>query len=124
MTLQIRNTSSASSAVASKHREHGQPLRAIGQALRSGDLEAASTAYSALADKASRFGGGNPDSPFARLGAALSAGDLAAAKSAFAAIFKSRVPAPGDERPTPPAAVAASGATAPGPSGGLLNVSA
>ena len=124
MTLQIRNTPSASPAFASKHREHGQPLRAIGQALRSGDLEAASTAYSALAEKASAFAGRNPDSPFARLGAALSAGDLAGAKSAFAAIFTSRVPAPGDELPTPPAAVAASSATTTGTSGSLLNVSA
>jgi len=123
MTLQIRNTQSASPVATTRSRDHGHPLRAVGQALQAGDLSAATAAYSALADKGQRFAGRNPDSPFAKLGAALSAGDLAGAKAAFATMFTSRMPDRADKSPTPPVAtdpvVSASGV-----SGGLLNVSA
>jgi hypothetical protein len=124
MSLQIRNMPSSSSALPPRAREHGQPLRAIGQALRAGDLAAASTAYSALADKATRFTTNNPDAPFSRLGAALAAGDLAGAKSAFAAMFTSRMPVSRDERPAPPDVVTDPVASASGQPGSLLNVSA
>ena len=124
MTMQIRNTQSSSPVAAMRSRDHGHPLRAIGQALRADDLPAASAAYSALADKGQKFAGRNPDSPFAKLGAALTAGDLAGAKAAFATMFTSRMPDRGDESPTPPAVTGDPVVSASGLSGGLLNVSA
>ena len=124
MTMQIRNTQSSSPVAATRSREHGHPLRAIGQALKAGDLSAASTAYSALAGKAEKFAERNPDSPFAKLGAALTAGDLAGAKAAFATLFTSRMPDRGDKSPTPPPVTTDPVVLPSGLSGGLLNVSA
>jgi hypothetical protein len=96
-------------------------VRDLAQALKAGDLGAASDAYAKLSAMAPKRAERNPDGGFARIGAALAAGDLGAARSAFASIFTSHLPAGGERAPVAPVADPA----APTRSGrGLLDVSA
>ena len=98
------------------------PLKALAQALRAGDLAAASESYATLAAKMPERAARNPDGAFARVGAALAAGDIDAARSAFASAFTSHLPERGGE---PPAALPAQvGAPMPGGTARLLDVSA
>ena len=122
MTTQIR----ASGAVrpeqtSSSAHDRRAPVRSLAQALKSGDLAAASDAYATLSAMAPQRAQRNPDGPFARVGSALAAGDLDAARAAFASIFTSRLPDGGERAPAAPA----SDPAAPTRSGrGLLDVSA
>ncbi|HXM67650.1 MAG TPA: hypothetical protein VN911_13025 [Candidatus Acidoferrum sp.] len=69
-------------------------LKQLGQALQSGDLAGAQTAYNNIASLGQNgpFAGGNPfranqtDQKFANLGQALQSGDLAGAQQAFASL--------------------------------------
>ena len=125
MTMQIRavgisppdNTSTAP-------HDRRAPFRSLAQALKSGDLAAASEAYATLASKAPQRAARNPDGAFAQIGAALTAGDLAGARSAFASIFTSHLPGSGDDMPATPASGRTTIGLTPSGPGGLLNVSA
>ena len=97
-------------------------VQGLAQALKAGDLGAASDAYATLTSLAPQRAQRNPDGPFARIGAALGAGDLAGARSAFTSIFTSHLPGAGESAPAMPASDPA--APTRSGSGGLLDVSA
>jgi hypothetical protein len=124
MTMQIR----ATGAFAPEHRaalahDRRAAVKDLAQALKVGDLGAASDAYAALAAKAPDRAERNPDGRFARIGAALAAGDLAGARAAFASVFTGQPPTRGGDAPPPPLPEQATTPVANGP-GSLLNVSA
>ena len=126
MTMQIRALDVPLSARPSTTaQDRRAPVRNLAQALKAGDLGAASDAYAKLASMAPKRAERNPDGPFARLGAALAAGDLDAARSAFASVFTSHLPGRGEDGPRIPDSQRAGGAA---PSGtrpdGRLDVSA
>jgi hypothetical protein len=121
MTMQIRPTGAfAPEHTASVAHERRGAVRDLAQALKAGDLGAASDAYATLAAKAPLRAERNPDGPFARIGTALDAGDLAGAREAFASVFTSHLPSRGGDAPLPQQATTP---PASGP-GGLLDVSA
>jgi hypothetical protein len=120
MTMQIRPTGAfAPEHTASLAHERRGAIKDLAQALRAGDLGAASDAYAALAAKAPLRAERNPDGPFARIGTALAAGDLEGARDAFASVFAGHLPSRGGDAPLPQQAT-----TPPSGPGGLLNVSA
>jgi hypothetical protein len=90
ITSSTASTVGTSQTGASAWQQRQQNFQALAQALNSGDLTAAKTAYAALT--ANRSGGGsgsaanNPNSPLAQLGQALQNGDLAGAQTAFSAM--------------------------------------
>ena len=121
MTMQIRPTGAfAPEHAASLAHERRGAVKELAQALKAGDLGAASNAYAALAAKAPLRAERNPDGPFARIGSALAAGDLAGARQAFASVFTSHLPGRGGDAPLPQEAKTPA---ANGP-GRLLDVSA
>jgi hypothetical protein len=121
MTTQIRALGSFRPEQTASHaHDRRAPVRSLAQALKAGDLAAASDAYATLTAKAPQRAQGNPDGAFARVGAALASGDLAGARSAFASIFTSHLPGRSEATPTQPA----SDPTAPTRNGGRLDVSA
>ena len=92
MTMQIRGLGpTPADHTFPKTSGRGGPLRALGQALRAGDLGAASEAYAAVKAKLPELTS-RSDGPFADLGAALASGDLPAARAAFASVFTSHLP--------------------------------
>jgi hypothetical protein len=92
MTMQIRGLGpTPADHTFPKASGRGGPVRALGQALRAGDLGAASEAYAAVKAKAPQLTSRN-EGPFAQLGAALASGDLPAARAAFASVFTSHSP--------------------------------
>jgi hypothetical protein len=76
-----------------------QAREALGAALASGDLEAARSAFTTLADAGSDSRVRRTDGPFARLQAALASGDLEAAGTAFQKLIDKR-PGHGTEAAT------------------------
>ena len=123
MTMQIRATGAFSpehtSATAHERRA---AIKDLAQALKAGDLGAASDAYATLAAKAPHRAERNPDGAFAQIGSALAAGDLAGARTAFASIFTGHeLPNRGGDAPLP--VQATTGPAGSGP-GSVLNVSA
>jgi hypothetical protein len=125
MTMQIRAPGvSAPDHTSTTAHDRRAPVRSLAQALKAGDLAAASDAYATLAAKAPKRAERNPDGPFARIGAALAAGDLAAARSAFASVFTSHLPGHREDASTTPAADPNATAPARNGTGGLLDVSA
>lgn len=65
-----------------------QAFKQLGQALKSGDLGAAKTAYASVVKNAPEGATWNPGSAFAQVGKSLGAGDLEGAKSAFKAALQ------------------------------------
>jgi outer membrane protein assembly factor BamD (BamD/ComL family) len=61
-----------------------QNFNQLAQSLKSGNLDAAKQAFSALSSNSTNVS--NPNSPLAKLGAALQTGDMNAAQQAFAAL--------------------------------------
>jgi len=124
MTMQIRATGvSAPSFPSTMAHERRAAVKDLAQALKAGDLGAASDAYATLAAKAPQRAERNPDGPFARLGTALAAGDLASARAAFASVFTSHLPSRGGDSPPPLLPEQAATPARSGP-GSLLDVSA
>lgn len=96
----------------------GQGLKALGGALRTGDLDGAKSAFQALTDlRESRQGGGQGaegrsspmDTMMSAVGEALEAGDVEAARDAFLGERANRPPPP----PPPPPAQAGAGGLSP-----------
>ena len=105
MSMQISNSTSFAANAVSSHRprELRQDFRDLRQALRSGDLDAASSAYAALASDAPKLVGRKPDGGLTQVGAALAAGDMAGAQTAFSTMLRSHLPrAGGHSMPAPP----------------------
>jgi hypothetical protein len=124
MTMQIRATGvSAPGFPSTMAHDRRAAVKDLAQALRAGDLGAASTAYATLASKAPQRAERNPDGPFAQLGTALAAGDLAGARAAFASVFTGHVPSRGGDSPPPPLPEQATAPARSGP-GSLLDISA
>jgi hypothetical protein len=125
MTMQIRGLGATPvDHTSPKASDRRAPIRALAQALRAGDLGAASEAYATLEAKAPERAARN-DGSFAQLGAALGAGDLPGARAAFANIFTSHLPRNngGDPLATPGGGVATTPATGEDP-GARLDVTA
>ncbi|HEY2559964.1 MAG TPA: hypothetical protein VGI48_09690 [Caldimonas sp.] len=125
MTMQIRGLGPTSADhTTPRASERRASVKALGQALKAGDLGAASEAYAALKAKAPDRGAQN-DGPFAQLGTALASGDLAAARAAFVQVFTSHLPKNGGD---PPAVPGGGGVVTTTPTrqdpGALLNVTA
>ena len=101
-----------------------QATKAMAQALRAGDVDAARSAYADMIRLRPEGSTWQADSPFAQLGQALVKGDMDAARAAFANRFTRTVePLPPSTRVVPPVVAtgsAAASATAGAP-GSLLN---
>lgn len=118
MSMQISHSTSLTSATGIAQRPHAlrNELKDLRLALRSGDLEAASSAYATLASDAPKVLERKPDGAFAQIGAALAAGDLAGARTAFATMVKARLlqhaptpPMPSDPAPSSPVSLTGGG---------------
>jgi hypothetical protein len=98
-----------------------QAVKALAQALKSEDLQAAKEAYVQILKNAPAGATWNPDSPLATVGRALRDGDIATAQEATKAALQALRPSRGPsipEQPVPPKAPSTTGGTA----GTLLNV--
>jgi hypothetical protein len=121
MSMQISNSMSltATTGISNRPQQLRSELKDLRVALRSGDLDAASSAYAALASDAPKLLERKPDGAFAQIGKALAAGDLAGAQSAFATMVKSHLPQhaghaslppmPSDPAPSDPVSLAGGG---------------
>jgi hypothetical protein len=70
--------------LARQNTERAQARQALGDALASGDVDAAKAAFDKFATyKAANAGDAHPNGPFAQLQSAMQAGDLEAAKAAY-----------------------------------------
>jgi hypothetical protein len=103
-----------------------QDFRALGKALKSGDMSAAKVAYAEVVKDAPEGASVTPGSPFVQLGAALRSGDADAAKAAFSAMIKdARANHGGGALPPPaislPPTLAPVASTTGGTAGGTLN---
>ncbi len=88
MSLQISSTaaqSAAQSTSASDGQKRRQDFQQLAQALQSGDLGAAQSAYSTLSKDFPNLTS-NSNSPLAQVGKALQSGNLSGAQTAFASI--------------------------------------
>jgi hypothetical protein len=104
-------SSSISQELQAYFQQRGSDQKALGQALKSGDLAAAQKEFDAIQSlgQSGPFANGNPyiraqrQQDFAAVGQALQAGDLAGAQKAFAALqstFRKPVPQPqADQNP-------------------------
>lgn len=104
MPIQVSTSTSlaATSAVSGRLQSLPHPFKDLRQALRSGDLDAASSAYAALATAAPKVLARKPDGLFAQIGTALAAGDLAGARSAFTTMLRGHLPRADGQTPVPP----------------------
>lgn len=104
MSMHISNSTSFAATLAISRRPHElrHDFRDLRQALHSGDLAVASSAYAALASDAPNVLSRKPDGPFAQIGTALAAGDIAGAQSAYSTMVKSHLPNGGGQVPTLP----------------------
>jgi thioredoxin-like negative regulator of GroEL len=84
MGMQISSASTASVGGASVWQQQRQNFNQLAQALKSGDLNAAKSAFAALS--ANSPNAANPNSPLAKIGQALQSGDVGAAQQAFSAM--------------------------------------
>lgn len=101
----------------------GQAFRSLAQSLRTGDVDAAKTAYADVIRNAPEGATLERGSPFVQVGAALRQGDLDAAKAAFADMVKSargQLPPVATPVAAPPRFVPA-GAASTSSAGGTLN---
>lgn len=125
MSIQVGALTSlaATSAVSGRLQHLPHPFKDLRQALRSGDLDAASSAYAALATAAPQALARKPDGLFAQIGTALAAGDLDGARSAFTTMLRSHLPRAGGQTAVPPQyEPAPSNLTSPGT--GLVDLAA
>lgn len=101
MSMQITKSTSltSTSGIAKRPQELRSEFRHLRVALRSGDLEAATSAYATLAGDVPKLLARKPDGAFAQIGVALAAADLAGARTAFATMVKAHLP---HQAPTPP----------------------
>jgi hypothetical protein len=74
------STATAASDSVSRWQERKQAGKDLAAALKSGDLQAAQTAYATMTKDGTGKRASQADSPMARLGDALNAGDMAAAQ--------------------------------------------
>ena len=104
MSIQVTKSPSLGPLLTAASRLHDlrHPFKDLRQALRSSDLEAASSAYAALASEAPKVLARRPDGLVAQIGTALAAGDVEAARSAFATMLTSHLPQAGDWTPPAP----------------------
>jgi hypothetical protein len=121
MSMQISHSMSlaATTGISQRPQQLRSEFNDLRVALRSGDLDAASSAYAALASDAPKLFARRPDGDFAQIGKALAAGDLAGAQSAFAMMVKSHrpqhaghasmPPMPSDPAPSSPVSLAGGG---------------
>jgi hypothetical protein len=86
MGMRVPSSSAGVQGGAQAWQQRQQNFQALSQALGSGDLTAAKTAYAALTGNDANKAASNPNSPLAQLGQALQGGDLAAAQKAFSQI--------------------------------------
>jgi hypothetical protein len=134
MSTSAVNSTSLNQLLQQYFQTRGSDLKQLGQALKSGDLAGAQTAYTnivALGQKGP-FAGGDPfkinqrEQDFAGVGQALQAGDLAGAQQAFGSListFKARPLDPPPPSSTGPAVVlnlGNSGGAPTGPSSGPI----
>lgn len=94
MSMQIGKSTSfvAVAVVATRPLEPRQPFKELRQSMRSGDLDAAASAYATLAAEAPNVLALKPEGPFAQIGTALAASDMAAARCAFETMVRSHLP--------------------------------
>lgn len=88
MSMQVSSTSAqtmAQSASINNWQQRRQDMQQLAQALLSGDLGAAQSAYSTLTRDFPNIAS-NPNSPLAQVGQALQSNSVSGAQSAFAAI--------------------------------------
>lgn len=129
MNLSITNSNAASALNSARTRMAAVPqavkddVKALGQALRADDLQAARGAFVELAKQAPEGATLQPGSPFAELGKSLAQGDVAAAKTAFASMVRSQIekPSTGPIKPEQPISLPPTVSSTGGSAGGTLN---
>lgn len=125
MTLSITGTGAAAPAartiVAAAPAAVREDVKALGKALRGGDLPAARAAYVDLVKQAPEDAQLQPGSPFAALGKALAKGDMDAAKTAFAAALRGAAGQSPPIKVDAPISLAPTVSSTGGSAGGTLN---
>lgn len=114
MGMRVESSGGASQSASAAWQQRRQDFQQLSQALQSGNLSGAQSAFAALSAGRSSQAASNPNSLFSQLGQALQGGNLAAAQQAFAQIQQRRH---GEHEQAPPAQTPASSTSA-----GLLNV--
>ena len=104
MSMQIGKSTSfaAISAIARRPHDLQHAFKDLRQSMRSGDLDAASSAYATLAAEAPNVLVLKPEGSFAQIGTALAASDMAAAQCAFETMVRSHLPRVGEQTTTIP----------------------
>ena len=87
MGMRIPSSGMSQVSGASGWQQQRQAFQQLASALKSGDLDAAKTAFAAVAAKAPSAS--DPNSPLAQLGKALASGDIGAAQASFSAMRSS-----------------------------------
>lgn len=128
MSLSITNAASPLTTVRSQLANVPQAVKddvkALGKALRDGDVTAARQAYVDLAKQAPEGATLQPGSPFATLGKALATGDVAAAKTAFSNLVRGQIDKPATTdpvKPEQPVSLPPTVSSTGGSAGGTLN---
>lgn len=84
MDMSVKSAATATSGSVSQWQDRKQAAKDLGAALKSGDLQAAQTAYATMTKDGTGKLASNPNTAMAKLGEALKANDIAAAQKTAA----------------------------------------